>query len=199
MRFICILLFLLSIQYTYGNDTIPVQVKTPLKSDTVTLQIKTPLRNDTVPLHVKNTLSWSGSILLLRGHSVNYERQLYNYSFMNFYVNTGFGGVFFFKPVYPTNYSRFTYLISSYAIPVSGVVLMGKKNHHFELNLGCYILFHTTAKLLTANGDRFSPDHNKYVMPIFNAGYRYQRPQGGFFMRAFTGVSGIGYGLGYAF
>ncbi|MGL4908361.1 MAG: hypothetical protein ACRC9X_07010 [Bacteroidales bacterium] len=187
MRFICILLFLLSIQYTYGNDTIPVQVKTPLKSDIT-------------PMQVKNSLSWSGSVLLLRGaYSFNYERQLYNYSFMNFYVNTGFGGVFFFKPVYPTNYSRFTYLISSYAIPVSGVVLMGKKNHHFELNLGCYILFHTTAKLLTANGDRFSPDHNKYVMPIFNAGYRYQRPQGGFFMRAFTGVSGIGYGLGYAF
>ena len=45
-------------------------------------------------------------------------------------------------------------------------MLTGKKNNHFELNSGAFIA-------VDEYGDKF-------IFPIFNTGYRFQKPEGGF-------------------
>ena len=38
-----------------------------------------------------------------------------------------------------------------------------------------------------------------FVVPIFNVGYRYQKPDGGFIFRANAGIVSLGLSIGYAF
>ena len=61
-----------------------------------------------------------------------------------------------------------------------------KKNHHIELNAGAFI------------GDEGRYDA-KFIFPIFNIGYRYQKPNGGFIFRLNQGAESLGISLGYAF
>ncbi len=65
-------------------------------------------------------------------------------------------------------------------------VLTGRKNHHFE----------------AAVGPEFWFDRNEYtppVLPYAEAGYRFQKPSNGFFVRGFLGTtSGLGVGVGYS-
>ncbi|MDX2285729.1 MAG: hypothetical protein NW241_16295 [Bacteroidia bacterium] len=66
-------------------------------------------------------------------------------------------------------------------------VLTGRKNHHFEAALG--------PELLIPSPEFFYP-----VVPYAEAGYRFQKPSSGFFVRGFIGsVSGLGVGVGYSF
>lgn len=66
-------------------------------------------------------------------------------------------------------------------------MLTGKGNNHFEVNGGLFI-------------GRYSDFKDEYFfLPIFDLGYRYQRPEGGIIFRAKAGVLGIGVGIGYAF
>ncbi len=55
-------------------------------------------------------------------------------------------------------------------IPIAGNILLGKKSHHLELGIGITVL-------ANRNGYLFS-----YLNP--KIGYRFQRPNGGFFFRA---------------
>lgn len=66
-------------------------------------------------------------------------------------------------------------------------MLTGKGNNHFEINGGVFIGRYADVK------DEF------FALPIFDLGYRYQRPEGGPLFRAKVGVLGIGVGFGYAF
>jgi hypothetical protein len=77
-----------------------------------------------------------------------------------------------------------------YAIPLSINNLFGSGNHHFETDIGLRYIF------FKHNSDT---DRSPYF-PIFNFGYRYQRPDGkGLIFRSFIGLSGLGLGVGKAF
>ena len=65
-------------------------------------------------------------------------------------------------------------------------MLTGKGNNHFELNAGTFIV---------SDAD----EDNSGVYPLLDAGYRYQKPSGGFVFKAKIGILGVGIGLGYAF
>lgn len=65
-------------------------------------------------------------------------------------------------------------------------MLTGKNNNHFELNGGAFIGY-----------DNYYND--MFYLPILDLGYRYQKPEGGFLFKAKVGISGFGFGLGYAF
>ena len=65
-------------------------------------------------------------------------------------------------------------------------MLTGKKNNHFELNAGGFLGFEDTY-------------NEAFIFPIFNVGYRYQKPEGGFIFRANAGIISLGLSFGYAF
>ena len=66
-------------------------------------------------------------------------------------------------------------------------MLKGKKNNHFELNAGFFL---GRVKYLV---------NPLFISPIFNVGYRYQKPDGGFIFRANAGIISLGLSFGYAF
>ena len=65
-------------------------------------------------------------------------------------------------------------------------MLKGKKNNHFELNAGFFL-------------GRVKYLNSLFISPIFNVGYRYQKPDGGFIFRANAGIVSLGLSFGYAF
>ncbi len=65
-------------------------------------------------------------------------------------------------------------------------MLTGKQNKHFELNAGAFV------------GQDLERDE-MFAFPLFDVGYRYQKPEGGFIFKAKLGILGVGIGLGYAF
>lgn len=65
-------------------------------------------------------------------------------------------------------------------------MLAGKKNNHFELNGGLFFGYEPFYK-------------ERFVFPIAEAGYRYQKPSGGFIFKANIGFFKLGIGMGYAF
>jgi hypothetical protein len=76
--------------------------------------------------------------------------------------------------------------VSTTWVPV-GYLLTGRRSHHFELGLG---------PELWLDKDEYTP----VLVPFFEMGYRYQRPEGGLSLRVRAGLtSGLGLGLGYAF
>jgi len=67
---------------------------------------------------------------------------------------------------------------------------MGSGNNYFETDWG---IRYTSFSNRSDNG-RFA------FFPIFNLGYRHQKPDGkGLIFRSFIGLSGIGIGVGKAF
>ena len=71
-------------------------------------------------------------------------------------------------------------------------MLTGKKNNHFELNAGSFFGYNAI--------DWFEVDKDEpFIFPIFNVGYRYQKPDGGFIFRANAGIISLGLSIGYAF
>ena len=62
-------------------------------------------------------------------------------------------------------------------------MLTGKYNNHFELNAGAFI----------------GNEGYTFIYPIFNVGYRFQKPEGGFIFRANAGIISLGLSFGYAF
>ena len=71
-------------------------------------------------------------------------------------------------------------------------MLTGKKNNHFELNAGGFLGIDGEGFLGIVDGEAF-------IFPIFNVGYRYQKPEGGFIFRANAGIISLGLSIGYAF
>ena len=70
-------------------------------------------------------------------------------------------------------------------------MLTGKKNNHFELNAGGFLVLDSA----WGNGK----DGVAFIFPIFNVGYRFQKPEGGFIFRANAGIISLGLSFGYAF
>lgn len=99
------------------------------------------------------------------------------------------------------NDSHHTYFVSANAIPVSFQLIAGESKHCLEVNLGLYVLLNETAKIIFEDySSIYTPEYKKkHIQPIFNLGYRFQKPQGGIIFRTYAGLFGIGIGLGYAF
>lgn len=77
---------------------------------------------------------------------------------------------------------------NSTSLTAAAYLLTGRKNHHFEAALGpeFFILPGSDVPFL--------------LLPYADAGYRFQKPEGGLFFRARAGVtSGVGLGIGYSF
>jgi hypothetical protein len=105
---------------------------------------------------------------------VNYERSLYQGKKVSWYGRAGFG------------YGGLLLVDGGFGGLGAITMLTGKKNPHFELNTGVF------------SGVNID-DSDSVTLPLFDVGYRYQKPTGGFVFKAKIGVLGIGFGLGYAF
>lgn len=73
----------------------------------------------------------------------------------------------------------------------------GGKNSHFELNAGAFFGPRGKTSIGFAMGD--SDGDSGFIFPIFNIGYRFQKPEGGFMVRANAGIVSLGMSIGYAF
>ena len=84
-------------------------------------------------------------------------------------------------------------------------MLTGKKNNHFELNAGGFLGIEKTTRYNSSyyqqlyNVPQREVSYYPFVFPIFNVGYRYQKPEGGFIFRANAGFISLGLSFGYAF
>jgi len=137
-----------------------------------TLKIKYPKNS----IHVD-----CASLLYIGMYSVNYEKAVFQTAHSKIFANVGIGGW------YRTTISIW---YRGYSIPLSLNFLIGTGNSHFETDLGIrYTEF-----------SKWSAKDSSPFFPIFNLGYRYQRPDGkGLLFRTFIGLSGVGIGLGKAF
>ena len=80
-----------------------------------------------------------------------------------------------------------------------------QKNNHFELNAGGFLGIEKTTRYNSSyyqqlyNVPQREVSYYPFVFPIFNVGYRYQKPEGGFIFRANAGIISLGLSFGYAF
>lgn len=122
------------------------------------------------------TIIWTGM------YAINYERAIYLSNHFKMYVNTGVGNWYLIGEALRK--------YSGYSVPMSLNGIVGAGNNHFEINIGVrYIFF-----------EEYSPKNISPFFPLFNLGYRYQKPNGrGLTFRSYVGYSGIGIGVGKAF
>ena len=118
---------------------------------------------------------------------MNYEKQIYSGEKISLYgrLGGGYGGwVDWFN--------------SDFGWGGLGAITMltGKKNNHFELNAGGFLGIEKVKGVGSYQGEVF---YYPFVFPIFNVGYRYQKPEGGFIFRANAGIISLGLSFGYAF
>ena len=108
---------------------------------------------------------------------INYERQIFSGKTVSWYGRLGGGYGGWLEP-----------FSAEYGWGGLGAITMltGKKNNHFELNAGGFLGFEDTY-------------NEAFIFPIFNVGYRYQKPEGGFIFRANAGIISLGLSFGYAF
>ena len=130
----------------------------------------------------KNSISLDCATFKFIGmFSFNYERTIILSAHYKLIANTGLGGWYF------TTISKWYYGPS---IPLSLNNLIGSGNNYFETDFG----------LRYTSFSKQSDKNKPAFFPIFNLGYRYQRPDGrGLIFRSFIGLSGIGIGVGKAF
>ena len=121
---------------------------------------------------------------------MNYERHIYSGQKVSWYGRVGFG------------YGLFLQNSSSIDYGWGGLgaitMLTGKCNNHFEINAGAFIGNKSEESIILYE------DYNgrsAFIPPIFNVGYRFQKPEGGFIFRANAGIIALSLGLsfGYAF
>lgn len=150
-----------------------------------TLTVNSKQRIEVQQFSKKNTFSVDGGLLYLGliasiSSSINYER----YFDDNFFIRTGFGHYMILGQ--DTGYG-------GPQIPLTINFITGKRNSHFEADLGGRIIF-------DIKGDGLDYSSKPYVIyPILNLGYRYQKPTGGFIFKALVGLDGLTLGAGYSF
>ena len=120
---------------------------------------------------------------------MNYEKQIYSGEKISLYgrLGGGYGGILVW--------------MGDFGWGGLGAITMltGKKNNHFELNGGCFL--GRNSVYLYPNGvyEERVKSYYAFPVPIFNVGYRYQKPEGGFIFRANAGIISLGLSFGYAF
>lgn len=122
----------------------------------------------------KNSISFDTGIIPGVHALINYERQIHSAKKVTWYGRAGFGfaGIIFGEGG-PGGLGAIT-------------MLTGKRKGHFELTIGAFT-------------GKDSDTNNPFTYPVFDIGYRHQKPDGGFMFKAKAGILGIGIGLGYAF
>jgi hypothetical protein len=79
---------------------------------------------------------------------------------------------------------------------VTATMLIGRKNHHFELGGGIFL---RTSKQKTSKSFWCSEEFQSSA-PVYELGYRFQKPEGGFLFRVTIGTLGtLGISLGTSF
>ena len=138
----------------------------------------------------KNNIYAEGHIGLFTKFALNYERQISSGEKVSWYGRLGGGwGADFSYGIYAET--------SAWGGLGAITMLTGKKNSHFELNAGAFFSPKGEESLGFAMGD--SNTDGVFIFPIFNIGYRYQKPSGGFIFRANIGAISAGLSVGYAF
>lgn len=115
------------------------------------------------------------SWLVFNQSTISIERKIFTArDKISLYIKGGLGGVIIF------------YGTEGWG-PLGGfTMLFGRGNNHLETAIGInYILA--------------GPDIDANLIPMIDAGYRYQKPEGGLIFRAKAGIMGLGFGFGYAF
>ena len=105
---------------------------------------------------------------------VNYERRIHSGANVTWYGRAGFG-------------------LGAEVAGTGGIaglgaltMLTGNGNSHFEINAGAFVV-------------QGNPNFDPWIwLPLFDVGYRYQKPGGGFILKVYAGNS-IGIGIGHAF
>lgn len=110
--------------------------------------------------------------------SLNFETTIFRTKSNLFQLN-GRVGVGYF-------YLDFLGVTQTFGSIVGFNLLVGRQNSHFEASIGW---FFGVEKMFTY----------PWKWPVISIGYRYQKPEGGFFFRPHIGTTGPGFGFGYAF
>lgn len=122
-----------------------------------------------------NNLYIEGTLGLMAHASFNYERRLVQGQKVSLFGRAGLGpsGIFFGPSGQGGN--------------IAGVLLTGnEKRSHFELVTGMFI-----------GWDKLYEE--TFYLPLIKAGYRFQKPEGGFLFRANVGLVNVGVSFGYTF
>jgi hypothetical protein len=107
-------------------------------------------------------------------YSVNYERLFYQQAHFKIAARTGFSFI-------PRKITNETY--SDFFFPFELIGLLGKSSHHLELGVGVTpIIFPGTKINLTTAEHEYDTYKFDAIIPL-RIGYRYQKPEGGFFFR----------------
>ncbi len=137
----------------------------------------------------KNNVYAEAHVGIISQLVMNYERHIYSWEKISWYGRIGGG--------YAVNF-----LVDIFD-PDDGwgglgaiTMLTGKYNNHFEINAGAFIGHHGDGIIINSGGYKVS---SAFISPIFNVGYRYQKPEGGFIFRANAGIISLGLSFGYAF
>mgnify|MGYP006285113131 FL=1 len=128
----------------------------------------------------KNVLNLSVGYYIING-KINYDRYLFNWKKSTIWFSVGTGVHLVFYPFYTTGSLK---------------LLTGKKNNHFELDVGGTALF-----MFSYYEDEDEPDlWQTLYLPHINFGYRYQKPGGKIVLRTGLGFPEFAYlGIGLAF
>jgi len=152
-------------------------------------------------MEAKNSLMFEFADVIVTGnYAISYERQVYSNKSFRSMINLGFGGWYSFNH-YNDGHVDMRHVASSYSVPFTLNTIKGFGKHHFECDLGVRFIMGRSWSIFQDNGVVEDPPKldNSNVKPIFNVGYRFQKPNGKFILRTFIGLGGFGLGIGRAF
>lgn len=168
-----------------GVNEIKIQKYKIINSNRVEFNISNIQRYRISVIKIKDKVLSTNSVyfdfgLGLFEGSLNYAWQIRTTDKRDWYFRTGIGGAIF--PFFwggPGGIFGFTMLTKGY------------RNHHFELNMGAIIGYNVEEEEFF--------EFPIFGYPLFDIGYRYQKPKtAGLFFKAKIGL-GFGLGVGYAF
>lgn len=126
-------------------------------------------------------LSFGG---LIGGISVNYERKVADFTMGSINLRGGLGRVSGWD-------------LRGNSVGVNWVYLFGRRKHHIELNMGVLGIQDRYNDPELNPTERFFAQWDFF--PLLNAGYRLQKPEGGFMLRTGGGMEMFYLGVGYSF
>jgi hypothetical protein len=130
---------------------------------------------------VYGSVSFGG---LLGALSVNYERTIAKFTGGTINLRGGFGRVSGWD-------------LRGNGVTANWAYLFGRKKHHLELNLGVMGIQDRYRDQLMTKTELFFAQWDFF--PLLNAGYRFQKPEGGFMLRTGVGTELLYLGVGYSF
>tara|TARA_B100001093_G_C25996760_1_gene663846 strand:- start:16 stop:492 length:477 start_codon:yes stop_codon:yes gene_type:complete len=138
----------------------------------------------------KNNVYAEAHVGIISQVVMNYERQIYSGEKVSWYGRLGGG--------YVVDYIEGLFNDKLGWGGLAAISLLtGENNNHFELNAGAFMGFDKDVNIDSDWNKTYT--FERFISPIFNVGYRYQKPEGGFIFRANAGLISLGISFGYAF